>query len=113
MTKGLQSASGTACNKVEIGGITELFGDPNIKLEKPHTIITFPGGSVEISRTTEGEYWVHVATQKHTPSDPDAKITKARVDAQGRYLDQLNVALDDEVARGDINHIAFRVTPCG
>lgn len=111
MTKGLTSSKGTECNKVKIGGITELYGDPNIQIEKPYTIVIFPGGCVEISRTTDGQYWVHVATSQSTPDDPKAMITMARVDSNERYCDELNTALDNDIEKGDINHIAFRVTP--
>lgn len=113
MTKHLKSMKGTDCNKVNIGGITELYGDPNIKIEKPFTIVGFPGGSVEISRTTEGEYWVHVATHQHTPEDMPARIVGARVDADRRYCDATNRTLHAEIAKGGVNHIAFRVAPGG
>lgn len=106
---------GTDCNKVKIGGVTELLGDPKIKIEQPHTIIRFPGGSVEIARTSDDNYWVHVAVRDGVTSggDPEgaAKIIRARMDHDGRYNDEGNSALNDAVAAGDVNHIAFLVQP--
>lgn len=113
MTKNLKLMKGVDCNKVNIGGITELYGDPNIKIEKPYTIVGFPGGSVEISRTTDGEYWVHVATHQNTPEDMPGRIVDARVDADRRYCDATNRAIRDEIAKGGVNHIAFRVSSGG
>jgi len=111
MTNGLTSAKGTDCNKVKIGGLTELYGDPDLKIEKSYTIVLFPGGAVEISRTTEGDYWVHVAVKGSTPEDPPARVTTARVDARGRYCDELNAFIAKDLAKGDIDHIAFCIKP--
>lgn len=105
--------SGTECNRVKIGGRTELFGDPKIKPEKPHTIIGFPGGDVEIARTEEGDYWVHVAVRRQTDGTPAGQIIRARIDPEGRYADAANAAMNDEIASGDVEHIAFLVRPAG
>ncbi|SON54272.1 hypothetical protein HDIA_0731 [Hartmannibacter diazotrophicus] len=107
----LFSGAGVDCNRVKIGGRTDLLGDPNIKPEKPHTIIGFPGGDVEIARTSDGNYWVHVAV-RHPVDDPLAdrgKIIGARIDFDGRYGDEANRVLRKEVAAGDVTHIAFLV----
>jgi hypothetical protein len=108
-------AKGSECNPVKIGGRTELIGDPEIKREKPHTIIGFPGGDVEIARTEDGNYWVHVAVRTDHRGDGDARpagrIIRARVDADGRYSDAANAALSDEIAEGGVNHIAFLIEP--
>jgi len=108
---GLFEISGTDCNRVKIGGRTELFGDPAIKPEKPHTIVGFPGGDVEIARTEDGDYWVHVAVRKQTDGTPSAKIVRARIDPEGRYADEANTAMNGEIDQGDVEHIAFLVRP--
>lgn len=113
MTKGAKSASGTESNKAKIGGITTLYGDPAIKIEQAYTIILFPGGSIELSRCEDGTYWLHAATHQDMPSDPMATITEARVDATDRYCDQANAAINEELGKGGVNHIAFRFTPQG
>ena len=106
---GLSAGRGTEVTDVKIGGITELYGDPARKPEKPYTIILFPGGSVEISRCTNGSYWIHVATDIGVPGGPKAAISEARIDATGRYCEATNAALAEEIARGAVNHIAFLI----
>jgi hypothetical protein len=111
MTKGVKSGEGTEVNKSKIGGITTLYGDPTIKIEKPYTILLFPGGSIELSRCEDGTYWLHAATHQDLPSDPMAQITEARIDASGRYCDGGNAALQAELDKGGVYHIAFRFSP--
>jgi hypothetical protein len=103
----LSSARGSDCNKVKIGGTTTLHGDPAKKVEKGHTIVLFPGGSVEISRTTDEHYWVHVAVDR----DSKAAIVDARVDANGSYMAAANEALKTGLETADVEHIAFLVKP--
>lgn len=100
---GITSQPGTANNKIKPGQRNTLHGDPAVKIEKPYTIIGFPGGDVEISRTTDGRYWVHIAVRD------GGRISEARIDAKGRYADQANEALEDEINKGDVEHIAFLV----
>lgn len=109
MPKGLTPGEGTELNRVKIGGITELYGDPNIKIEKPYTILKFPGGSVEISRTPDGEYWVHVATVSDLPGEPQAVITGVNMSARNRYLVEANELIQKEIDEGSVWHVAFKV----
>lgn len=102
---GIASMPGSENNKIKAGQRNTLFGDPKIKPEKPYTIIGFPGGDVEISRTTDGKYWVHVAVKD------GGAIESARLDAKGRYCPEANAALATEIEAGDIDHIAFLVSP--
>jgi hypothetical protein len=92
-------------NRARIGGRTELLGDPNIKPEKPYTIIAFPGGDVEIARTTDNQYWIHLAVRD------GGEVVDARIDLAGRYADESNAALRKEIEAGDVTHIAFLVNP--
>ena len=103
----MTSGKGEDCNRVNIGGVTELHGDPKKKQEKGHTIILFPGGSVEISRTSDNQYWVHVAIEK----DGTSQIVNARIDACGDYLDAANAALKTSLETARVEHIAFLVKP--
>lgn len=43
---------------------TSLFGDKTRKVEPAQHIIEFPGGAIEISRTTDGNYWAHIMVNK-------------------------------------------------
>jgi hypothetical protein len=100
---------------VNIGGKTTLHGDPAVRPERPHTIIGFPGGDVEIARTSDGNYWVHVAVRTDHREDgsplPAGRIIRARIDADARYAEAANAALNDEIAAGDVTHIAFLIEP--
>ena len=110
---GLYEITGTDCNRVKIGGRTELLGDRSIKLEKPRTIVGFPGGDVEIARTSDGDYWVHVAVRGggRDPKQAAGRIVRARMDHDGRYNEPGNAALNEAIAAGDVRHIAFLVRP--
>lgn len=107
----LFSGRGEDVNEAKIGGTTELLGNPAHKLEKPATIIRFPGGHVEIARTTDNNYWVHVAVRTEMGADKGGKVIGARIDFDGRYGDEANAVLRREVAAADVNHIAFLVAP--
>ncbi len=113
MDTGIYSQRGQENNRIQVGKRNTLFGNKEVKPEKPYTIIGFPGGGVEIARCEDGRYWVHVAVHERTPEDPAGTITGARIDADGRYTDEANELLQGEVAKGDITHIAFLVTPPG
>ncbi len=43
---------------------TVLFGDKSKKIESSTHIIEFPGGAVEVSRTTDGNYWAHIIVNR-------------------------------------------------
>lgn len=109
----LYSGDGSAVNRAKIGGTTTLLGNPAIRTEKPHTIVCFPGGDVEIARTSDGRYWVHVATRTlaDDPGGSPGRIVDARIDAAARYADQANEALRSEIDKADVRHIAFLVEP--
>ena len=42
----------------------ELLGDKNIRPEPAQHVIEFPGGAVEVSRTTDGNYWAHIIANR-------------------------------------------------
>jgi hypothetical protein len=101
----IKSLPGSSNNKIKVGRRNELLGDPTLKIEKPYTIIGFPGGDVEISRTSEGNYWVHVAIRD------EGQLLDVRLNATHRYCMSSNAALRLEIDRGDVEHIAFLVGP--
>jgi len=113
MQMGLFNETGSDINLAKIGGVTELLGDKTIKPEKPHTIIRFPGGNVEIARTRHGLYWVHLAVRTEAGEEVPGQVIGARIDCEGRYADQGNAALQQEIDAGDVSHIAFLIQPGG
>jgi len=44
--------------------LIQLFGDKTRKVESSEHIIEFPGGAIEVARTTDGEYWAHIIINK-------------------------------------------------
>lgn len=81
-----------------------LLGNPQYP-EPVFFFVTFPGGRVEITRTTNDEYWVHVTSDQPNQSDgrraDDRKLGKI-IDAR---CDRIGTDPQDE-----IGHIAIRVT---
>lgn len=56
-----------------------LLGDKTKRPESAQHIIEFPGGAVEISRTTEGDYWAHIIVNRNQFAGGDGKgLTSAR-----------------------------------
>lgn len=71
----------------------------NKKYPEPGTgVIKFPGGHVEVSRCTDGNYWAHIAVVS------GANIVEGRIDRVGRVD-----AVKDLEDADKVNHIAIRV----
>ena len=88
-----------------------LEGNPE-NPEKPYFRVCFPGGDIDISRTTNGEYWIHLRVDRpesgmHIAGETKtAHITDARLDAHGKHASEMD--------QGDFNdpnlyHVALRV----
>lgn len=78
--------------------------------EPTYAIIQFPGGSVEVSRHSEGGYWIHIARQpkrKAWEGEPAGRIIESRIDyeEQARGAVRLEDLPDGEL----IEHIAARI----
>jgi len=54
--------------------VTVLFKGNKSSPEPSTGIIKFPGGHVEVSRTSDGQYWAHLELNKST------KVTDSRID---------------------------------
>ena len=113
----IQFEKGTEQNfsgKSAVGEFT-LHGDPKTKPEKPLTVVKFPGGMVEISRTTDNQYWAHITVHRpetlkaQTGSASGAgRVVDARIDARGRYLSD---GINREIMATDFEHIAILIDP--
>lgn len=42
----------------------ELLGDKTTRIESAEHIIEFPGGAIEVARTTDGQYWAHIIVHR-------------------------------------------------
>ncbi len=65
-----------------------LLGDRDKEPEPAQHVIEFPGGAIELSRTTDGDYWAHIiVNRKHRLDDCEGffaafgQIVGARIDA--------------------------------
>lgn len=92
----------------------DLKGDPS-KPEPTSFRVTLPGGAdVDITRTTEGRYWVHINTGtgglepggKRRP----ARIVDGRVDVLGKHA--VDCACGD-LGNPDAYHAAILIDPQG
>jgi hypothetical protein len=61
----------------------ELLGDKTKRPEPAQHIIEFPGGAIELSRTSEGDYWAHVIINACGPVLDDASL---REQARGEVI---------------------------
>jgi len=82
---------------------TIIFEGDKRSPEPSTGIILFPGGSVEVSRTTDGQYWAHVAIKE------GAAITDSRIDYQHDAYKRNNRAIPPIPAHEDIQHMAILV----
>lgn len=65
----------------------ELRGDKTRKPESSTHIIQFPGGALELSRTSDGDYWAHIIVNRDfADNDNDGlhqffgQVVKSRID---------------------------------
>lgn len=81
------------------------------KPEPIHFRVSFPGGDVDVVRTTDNQYWIHVhvnnkEASSYTPFEDEGRIVDARLDLADRSVNETNV--------GDFNspalyHLAVRI----
>ena len=88
----------------------KLLGDPR-KPEPIHFRVVLPGGDVDIVRTADNDYWIHVAVnheeKAYDPEGPTAKIHTARLDLLDRAPSETNVG---DFENPNLYHLAVRVT---
>lgn len=87
-------------------------GDPR-NPEPSTAVIAFPGGHVEVSRHSDGSYWVHVARNtriNNADEDLLGDIVESRLDhtyeARARGIPPMP-------AHADIEHMAIRIARAG
>ena len=97
----------------EVQGI-RLRGDRRDP-EPTHVRIVFPGGDVDVVRTDDGDYWVHVRV------DSEADVAGEAADCAGQLRDarlEIRGKATSDVHVGDFNdsnlyHLAVRVARKG
>lgn len=92
--------------------VVELKFNPS-NPEPSHFRIVFPGGDVEVTRTSDADAWVHVRVNR--PEDDvvlacDAQvghIVDARLDIKGKHASETDAG---DFADPDLYHLAVRVS---
>jgi ribosomal protein S8E len=90
--------------------VIELKGNPKNPESAQH-IIKFPGGSIEVSRTTEGNYWAHIEVNRNPPSADGGGVresARGRV-AESRVSYEGASAVSSIPDHGEITHMAVLV----
>lgn len=90
-----------------------LDADPSSP-EPIHFRVVIPGGDVDIVRTTDGDFWVHIRVNSEEDllarNVPVGKICDARVDIKGKHAAECNAG---DLGHPDLYHAALRVTKKG
>jgi hypothetical protein len=90
----------------------QLLGDKTKRPESATHVIEFPGGAIELSRTSDGAYWAHIIVHHGQPI-PDARdlqskrgdVVDARIDRDGKVDEVRDV--------GSIRQLAVLIRPGG
>lgn len=83
---------------------TTIILKGNKRNPEPSTsVIKFPGGHVEVSRTTDGEYWAHIAVDKA------ANIKDSRIDYDHEGYTKSGGKIPSVPHEEHIVHVAVRV----
>lgn len=77
--------------------LIQLLGDKTVKPESAEHIIEFPGGAIEIARTSDGHYWAHILINRKWATD----------EVQGMH-NQIGLVIDSRVDNGqEIQRLRF------
>jgi len=90
-----------------------LRGDRN-NPEPTHFRVSLPFGDVDITRTSDDEYWVHVRVNRpgngqYVPGVTKlGRISDARIDAHDKHAGMIDAAVLDDP---QVYHLAVRLAP--
>ena len=76
--------------------------------ESGQHIIKFPGGYIELTRTTDDEYWAHIGVNKKQILEDDVVQAKRGFVVDSR-IDYTNGNILDMINFPDIQNIAVRI----
>lgn len=90
----------------------ELLGDKTKRPESAQHIIEFPGGAIELSRTTDGCYWAHIIVNRGDVVDDSEGRTSARgAIVESRIGRSYPNGVDGIESQDDIEQIAVLIKP--
>ena len=102
--------------------VIQVFGEKSRKLEPEHHRIEFPGGSIAVDRTSDGEYWAHIAINRPERAEYHethigaglGQVVDSRIDYDydeyARRADAGEPTIPELPAQSSIEHVAVRFT---
>jgi hypothetical protein len=89
--------------------LIQLFGDKTKKLESSEHIIEFPGGAVEVARTSDGNYWAHIIINRGEVLDDCDGLCSKKGTVIGSRIDRSTGKIEELEDFEDIRQIAVLV----
>lgn len=89
----------------------DLLGDKTKRPEPAQHIITFPGGAIELSRTSDGFYWAHILVNRGWATDDTPGFHERIGEVVGSRLDTSSGVIDRLPRENEIRQIAILVKP--
>ena len=88
----------------------ELLGDKTKRPESAQHIIEFPGGAVELTRTTDGNYWAHIIINRgQVIDDAEGRASARGLAIESRIGRQHAASIGSIEACSDIEQIAVLI----
>lgn len=113
--EGLEINMATPGKKYSQGGtdafVVHIRGDKTKQPEPSEHRIHFPGGYIGVSRTSDDEYWAHIAIHREFDGD-DEKIPGRLVDARIDQVDKATMEANlGDLTSETLEHLAIRIAP--
>jgi hypothetical protein len=92
----------------------DLRGDKTRRPEPAQHIIEFPGGAIELSRTTDGAYWAHIIVNRRDAVEDVGGLRSAIGEIVGSRITRTNkgaAAVREIDADEDVEQIAVLIRP--
>lgn len=86
--------------------LVQFFGDKDKQLEPSTGVIKFPGGHVEVTRTSDGRYWAHIEVKN------PANIHASRIDYNHEGYEATGGSIPDVPHADKIRHMAILIGAC-
>ncbi len=88
----------------------ELLGEKTKRPESAQHVIEFPGGAIELSRTSKGEYWAHIIINRGEVIDDADGLVSAQGQVIGSRVGRTGAGSIDSIEReGAIEQIAVLI----
>lgn len=89
-----------------------LVGEKYTRPEPAQHIIEFPGGSIELSRTSDGNYWAHIAVNRNPAHDGGSLRDSMTGEIVGSRIDRVfPEGVSDFTDAETIEHVAVLIRP--